>query len=750
MTSAKNTSVLWFDEIHKDDSELVGQLGVTFGELSSLKIPMPQGFVISSSSYFQFLNENNLTTKIKHILASVDYTVPESLLHASTYIHKHIMQGQLSDQFVKEIFVSYKKISGIMHDASVNIYSSATTHHSYDTSFPIKQFSFLNVTGESNLILKIKESWASLFDARSLFYRQEKKINHFRSGVAVIVQHMVDADKSGVISTVDPLSFDKSKIVIEALFGLNEYAVSKVSTPDRYEVAKRDLMIQNRTKNTQTVVVKKVGTRIKELSLTQSEANRQKITDKQIIALAEIGKKIEQHFYFPQTIHWTISGQKLFITHVKPLTHSPATHNEQINKSYAPQIGTPLSPGIVSGPVKIVRSEADIKTITPHDIVIAEKSQPHFESAIKKAGAMLFEHHEPTMAKKYTKKIGVPTISGIKNLTKLFKNGQIVTVNGTKGELYTGGMKSQVVAHTPHTMDVQQKTATKVYANISHPNEASYAAHHHVDGVGLLRAEHMIASIGTHPKKFIHDKKEHIFIKQIAEQIEIVLKAFYPRPVVYRASDNMSHELKNLIGGSQYEPKETNPLLGYRGAYRHLHDQRVFELELEAIKLLRNTSHLKNIWFMVPFVRTPKELMDIKKILTRHGLHRSPTFKIWMMVEIPSNVLMLDAFFDIGIDGISIGSDDLTMLTLGTDKDNAEVAHAYHETSDVLDASYEKIIKTAHKYHITSSICGRAPSVSPALIEKLVSFGITSISVSPDAIDRTRTIISKAEKKLVR
>jgi pyruvate,water dikinase len=293
------------------------------------------------------------------------------------------------------------------------------------------------------------------------------------------------------------------------------------------------------------------------------------------------------------------------------------------------------------------------------------------------------------------------------------------------------------------------KTATHVYVNLAEPERSGIIAKLPVDGVGLLRAEFMIAGIGTHPKKFIKEKRQAVFINALAEQLEVFCKAFAPRPVIYRATDFKTNEYRNLKGGKDFEPEEPNPMLGFRGAARYIADPEVFSMELEAIKKVRNKMNLKNLHIMIPFVRSPKELQGVKDLLTKNGLIRSSTFKLYLMVEIPANVIQLDAFIDVGIDGISIGSNDLTMLLLGTDRDNSEVAQAFNELDPTVLWAIEKAVKTAVQRKITAGICGQAPSDYPELVEKLVSWGITSISVNPDAIYRVRQTIFDAEKKTV-
>jgi pyruvate,water dikinase len=292
------------------------------------------------------------------------------------------------------------------------------------------------------------------------------------------------------------------------------------------------------------------------------------------------------------------------------------------------------------------------------------------------------------------------------------------------------------------------KTATHVYVNLTEPERAAEVAMMHVDGVGLLRAEFMIAEIGIHPRLLMQEHKEKFFIDTLAKKLRVFCEAFSPRPVVYRLSDFKTNEYRNLKGGEKFEPKEENPMIGFRGAYRFIVGPDALKLEIDAVKKVRNTFGFKNLWLMVPYVRTVSELVQVKKDIAKFGLEKSPSFKLWMMVEIPSNVILIDEFIGVGIDGISIVSNDLTMLTLGTDRDNNELANVFSEKDEAVMRSLEKVIKAAHAHKITASICGQAPSMYPDLVEKLVSYGIKSISVNPDALNAVRKTIHEAEKKV--
>ena len=753
---SKHDTILWFSEVDKNDIPYVGGKGANLGEMTQAGFPVPNGFAITSKTYFQYLKANNFMTKIKHLLDTANYDKPESLQQVSGHVKKLIVSGDVPEEIVKEIFGAYRKLGGSVSDALVAVRSSATAEDLPGASFAGQQETYLNVQGEANLLLKVKHAWASLFEARAIYYRHEKNFNHFRVGIALIVQRMVASEKSGVMFTIDPVTNDKSKVVIEAIYGLGEFIVQGIVTPDHYEVSKKDHQILSKTMSYQDKLLKKVGKENKEVHLSEHEGSKQKITDKEIKALAELGKRLEKHYYFPQDIEWAVEKDEIYIVQTRPIT-TITTKKEQpdeLLKQHLPVIlqGSPASPGVASGPVKVVKSMKELNIVKPGDVMVAPQTDPDYVPAMKKAAAIVTERGGRTShAAIVSRELGIPAVVGAANAVKVLKNDMVVTVNGAKGEVYKGGsFTSQAAAASP-TVAVEKriKTATKVYVNLAQPQLADTVAMRHVDGIGLLRAEFMMANIGVHPKKMIRDGKKHEYVVKLAEQMEMFCKAFSPRPVVYRTSDLKTNEYRGLIGGKEFEPVEPNPMLGYRGAFRYMHDPQVFELELEAIKIIRNKHNLKNLWVMIPFVRTPKELIQVKKIISKAGLYRSPNFKLWMMVEIPSNIILLEEFIKVGIDGISIGSNDLTMLVLGTDRDNNEVAVEYDEQNPAVLWALEHAIKTAHKHNITASICGQAPSLYPSLLEKLVQWGITSVSVSPDVIDSVRENLSHFEKKLI-
>lgn len=755
--------VVELKHLDKDDTPYVGGKNANLGEMIQAGFPVPGGFAVTAYAYFHFLKVNGLDIKIKHLLASLNKDDSESLNSISSHIRKLISSAEIPQEIATAIFSEYKKISG-RKDVLVAVRSSATSEDSKEASFAGQNETFLNILGEASVLGSVRLAWASLFEARSVYYREENKIPHLKTGIAVVVQRMVESESSGIMFTVDPVTGDKSKIIIESIFGLGEYIVQGRITPDHYEVDKTNFEIINKKVVKQDVMLTKKGSGNKEVKVGILSRGKQKVTDDDIKKLAKIALDLEKHYYFPQDIEWAKEKGHLYIVQTRPIT-TIGKKNEEIEKQHAQftdamtrshgsikkgdpiLVGDPASPGIGIGRVKVLSSPKDIGKVESGDILVAPYTNPDYVPAMKKSAAILTEHGGRTShAAIVSREFGIPAVVGVPQVTTKLKDGMIVTVDGKKGEIYAGS----VLIKEEKEEEVHYKTATKIFVNLAEPELAEKIAEREIEGVGLLRAEFMIAQIGIHPKKLIKEKKEKIFIEKMTEGLETFCKAFYPRPILYRATDFKTNEYRNLTGGREFEPEEPNPMIGYRGAYRYVSDPAVFELELEAIKQVREKRGFNNLNLMIPFVRTVKELEDVKKIIHKVGLRRSHTFKLYMMVEIPSNVILIDDFIEAGIDGISIGSNDLTMLVLGTDRDNSEVAQEYDEQNPAVEWALERVIKRANEHRIPVSICGQAPSVYPSLVKKLVEWGVTGVSVSPDAIDTTRRVVHEAEMKIIK
>lgn len=753
-------NILWFKEVGKSDVGIVGGKGANLGEMYGVGIPVPNGFVVTAAAYLETIKNTGALDRLRSILFGLDVENPELLASKAQACQQEILKIKLTDDLEAEILKSYKKLSG-PKEAYVAVRSSATAEDLPDASFAGQQATFLNVHGKQNLIKAVLGAWASLFEARAIFYRATKNYDHFKVGIAVPVQKMVNSEISGVMFTIDPITNNKDKVIIEAIYGLGELIVGGQVTPDHYEVSKKQnvILAKNIVSQEKLLVRAKNGNKL--IAVSKPFQKRQKLSDEKILELSKIGQKIEKHYFFPQDIEWAAEDGKLYVVQTRPVTTVKSIDKDKIKvKSSADMFkdlkvvlqGAPASPVISSGPVVIIKSAKELNKIKKGDVLVTEMTNPDYVPAMKRAAAIITDKGGRTShAAIVSRELGIACVVGTGNATSQLKDCMIVTVDGTRGIVYKGEVAiskkvAQQLASKQQKAKVR-KTATHLYVNLAEPELAPKIAGLNVDGVGLLRAEFMLAAIGTHPKEFLRQGKGEEFIRRLAGDLTTFCKSFGRRNVIYRASDFKSNEYRDLKGGDKYEPLESNPMLGFRGAFRYIKDPDVFKLELEAIKRVR-TKH-KNLHLMIPFVRNVKELEIVKSIVNETDLFKDAHFKFWMMVEIPINVVMLEDFIELGIDGVSIGSNDLTMLILGTDRDNEEVASEFYEMNPAVLWALEKIVKTCARYKVTCSICGQAPSIYPELTEMLVKWGITSISVNPDVIDSTREIIYQAEEKLL-
>ncbi|HEY5600575.1 MAG TPA: phosphoenolpyruvate synthase [Patescibacteria group bacterium] len=754
--------VVNISEVDKEDIPLVGGKGANLGEMTQAKLPVPGGFIVTSAAYFDFVKSTKIDQQIKETLTNLNYQNYDVLKSASSKLQRLISTSKVSVEIEKEIKNAYKKLG---RNTYVAVRSSATAEDLPEASFAGQQATFLNVKGENDVVKSVLDAWASLFTERAIFYREEQKFDHTKVGIAVPVQKMVNSEFSGVCFSVDPITNNKDLIIIEGIYGLGEMIVSGAVTPDHYEVDKNDLEIVNKQLSTQREQLIRSGGKNKHLAVSKAYQDKQKISDQLIIEVARLAKKLEKHYFFPQDIEWAIEKNKVFIVQTRPITtlaksdKANTLRESQELKSSTENLnlileGSPASPGVGTGKVIIVLDPKEINKVKKGDVLVAPMTNPDYVPAMRKATAVVTDKGGRTShAAIVSRELGIPAVVGTEQATDKLKEGQIVTVDGANGKVYRGAVKLVSKQIQPNAAEQERishlKTATKIYLNLGEPERAEELAKKNVDGVGLLRAEFMIAEIGIHPKKLIADKKSNLFIDKLSEGLETFCRAFGDRPVIYRATDFKTNEYRNLKGGEQYEPQEENPMLGFRGAFRYVSHPEVFKLEIEAIKNVRNKKGYKNLHLMIPFVRTVDHLVQVKKILAVNGLNRSHSFRLYLMVEIPSNIILMDKFVEVGIDGISIGSNDLTMLILGVDRDNEELASVYDERNEAVLWALEKAVTTAKKLGVTSSICGQAPSTYPDLTEKLVSWGITSVSINPDVIDKTREIVYAAEHKLV-
>ena len=745
-----NRIILLLEEVGKEDLSLVGGKGANLGELLRHGIPVPPGFVVTAPAYSSFLEKAGLKAPIQELLEKLDPSDTQALQETAARIKELITEAPMPAEITEAIEHAYTNLGG----GSVAVRSSATAEDLPEASFAGQQRTFLNVRGEKDVVKAVLGCWASLFEPRAIFYRAQHRFGHLDIAIAVPVQRMVQSHVSGVMFTVGTLSSDQSKIEIEAIFGLGEAIVSGEVMADLYVVDKK----------TMEIIDKKVGrqewqlirnplrwgakgeTNIK-VTLLPQEQTLQKLPDQDVLKLARLGKQIEDIYNFPQDIEWAKEGRELYIVQTRPVTTLKTKVEEAVEIDLPLLLtGVAASPGVASGPVKIVANASEIDKVAKGDVLVARVTNPDFTSAMKRAVAIVTDQGGRTShAAIVSRELSIPCVVGTSKATHVLKDGTIITVDGSRGKVHLG-RAAVSPAPTPHIVRRALHTKTRLYVNLAEPERAEEIAARDVEGVGLLRAEFIIAQIGLHPRYVLAKGRQEEFISRLAEGLTSFARAFHPRPVVYRTTDFKTNEYRNLEGGAEYEQEEENPMLGYRGCSRYVREKDAFQLEIDAIKRVRE--QYNNLWVMVPFVRTVEELAQTRALLEAGGLKASSDFKLWMMTEVPSNIFLLDKFIDVGIDGISIGSNDLTQLILGIDRDNTVLAQDFDERNEAVMLALEQAIKTCVRRGITSSICGQAPSVYPELTEKLVEWGITSISVSPDMIDRAREIIADVEARL--
>jgi len=748
---AKEKEVVWFEEVGKGDVGLVGGKGANLGEMLQANIPVPPGFIVTAKAYFSFLKKAGIADKVISLLEGLDVNDSSTLQAVSAQIRELISNSPMPRSTAQQILGAYKEMGGGL----VAVRSSATAEDLPEASFAGQQRTFLNIQGPEALLKAVQGCWASLFEFRAIFYREQQGFEHMKVGLAVPVQRMVQSEAAGVLFTLDPVTNEQDKIVIEGAYGLGETVVSGQVTPDLYVIDKKTLKILEKNVGRQEwKLIRNTGPDAQDepnlrVDIPEKEREQQKLPDALIVELARIGRRIEEHYQFPQDIEWAIEDSTPYIVQSRPVTTirgREARRAEEI-KGTVLVTGIAASPGVASGPVRIISSSEEISNVRQGDVLVTAMTNPDYVIGMKRAVAIVTnEGGRTSHAAIVSRELGIPCVVGSKTATTVLSDGQVITVDGAEGKVYEGALAIEREEEFEILADVETKT--RVYVNLAEPELADRVASRKVDGVGLLRAEFMVAQIGEHPNFMLAEGRGGEFTDRLARGLEMFAKAFHPRPVVYRTTDFKTNEYRNLKGGERYEEEEENPMLGYRGCSRYIRDLDAFRLETDAIKKVRE--RYKNLYVMLPFVRTVDELKRTKALLEAEGLVRSDNFKLWMMVEVPSNALLLDEFIDAGIDGISIGSNDLTQLVLGIDRDSPKLAEEFDERNEAVLKALEMVITTAVRRGITSSICGQAPSFYPDLTEKLVEWGITSVSVSPDVIEKTRHIIANVEAKLNR
>ncbi|MEW6410291.1 MAG: phosphoenolpyruvate synthase [Nitrospirota bacterium] len=763
----KHNFVLWFKDLSKEDIPLVGGKCANLGELSGkIGVPVPNGFAISAHAYRVFLGKNRAGEKISALLADINMDNIGSVQEISHRIRTYMESLPMPNEIGSAILKAYRHLCEKLgkKNVAVAVRSSATAEDLPGASFAGQQDTFLNVTQET-LLKRVQQCWSSLFTPRAITYRKEKGFAHDEVLISVAVQEMIDSQVSGVMFTLEPVSGDRDKVVINASWGLGEAIVGGQVTPDEYVVEKGTFRTVDKRivkKERQIIPDKKGGT--KWTMVSKNMQDRPALTDEAIIRLAKYGVQIENHYSVPQDIEWTTNKDgRIFILQARPetvhVTRVEAKKRERRDLMEQNIIvrGLGVSPGQGSGEVRIILNVKDISNFQEGRVLVTEMTTPDWVPAMKNASAIVTDLGGKTChAAIVSRELGVPCVVGTEDATKVLKDGEMVTVDGQRGLVFKGrDMKQEEVKAplVPLDMASQVITATKVYVNLSIPEIAKKVAQEtHADGVGLLRAEHMMLSIGKHPRLLLEESGDQVMIDTFSRGIGQVAEAFFPRPVVYRFLDFKPDEFLELQGGEKYERDHVgpNPMIGYRGEYRYIKEDDIFRLELKAIRQARETMGFTNIWVMVPFVRTLEVFRKTVEIMREEGLDNRSVrdFQLWIMVEVPSACFMIEEFCREGIDGVSFGTNDLTMLILGVDRNDVSVQEVYDERNLAVLRAIAYTIAVCKKHGVTTSICGQAPSVYPDYLEFMIRCGCTSISVNPDVVVASRRMVAMMEHKI--
>ncbi|MCX8173983.1 MAG: phosphoenolpyruvate synthase [Thermoplasmata archaeon] len=755
--------IVGFEEIGASDIGLVGGKGANLGEMLNAGINVPPGFIITAQAYADFVDSAGLMDEIEDLLADVDFENTDQLTDRCLQIRAKIENAKIPARMAKEILEHYRSFMKKHRVDFVAVRSSATAEDLPDASFAGQQDTFLYVQDEVEFIKAVKKCWSSLFTPRATYYRQKKGFEHAKVRIAVVVQKMVNATHSGVMFTSEPTTGEK-KCIIEAIYGIGEAIVSGRVTPDTYIVDTNSMEILSKEVGIQHImIVRGENGGTIEVGIDEEQGGFQKIPDEKIIEIAEIGMMIEEHYGKPMDVEWAMEGDEVFIVQARPVTtiKKEEPKKEEVREGKILLRGLPASPGIGAGIVKLVRDAGDLQKVKEGDILVTLMTTPDMVPAMSRAKGIVTDEGGMTChAAIVSRELGIPCIVGTKTATQVLKDGMEVTVDGKLGNVYEGIMvpKEQKVAVEQASASggvavSAPITATKVLVNIGVPEKAEEYSKLPAQGVGLMRIEFIFTSyIKEHPVDLIKRGQGQVLIEKLAEGIAKVGKAFYPRPVIVRTSDFKTNEYRGMPNGEKYEPVEDNPMIGWRGCSRYISKEyeEAFRMELRAIAKVRNEMGLKNVHVMLPFVRNTEELVPILKMLEEENLKRGFDFKLYLMAEVPSIIFMADDFCRY-CDGFSIGSNDLTQLIMGADRDSDVLAKMgyFDERNLAVKRAISHLIRVAHQFGKTVSICGQAPSVYPEFAEFLVEEGIDSISLNPDTVVETLKTIARAEQRII-
>lgn len=716
------TALIWFKDCSAHSTTLIGEKGVDLGRLKEAKVSIPNGFVISSATFQQLANKD-LQQKMSEVFSRLSLHRPESVAEVSKLIQQLIRRIEWPEELIDQILAAYQKLGD---NAFVAIRTSQTLHN-----LPTIHATSLNIQGDANVIEIIKKTWAALYSPSMIQWLYNHKVSPLDIHQAVVIQKMVQSKTAGIVSTQNVLTHNKRTVVIEAVWGLGEFYYTHKNQADQYEVEKNTWeIIAQSTRAQSTELVRKLGT-TKQYPVPDSRKNKAKLTKEQLVQLAKVATKLQNFLFFPQQIEWAIEDDTIYVLQTQQLVEDEASQHSQTADLHPLLRGTGVVSGLISGKVRICKTDKDFKQLSTQEIaVLPELKKNHFASLKKVLGIIVDQSVYPRDVQYF----GIPIIAHTQSATSVLKTGQVVTLFGQQGTIYNGKIENttaELKSQFAPPVKATPKHRIQLYVSSGEPRKAKELATLPVAGVGLLRAEYMVSQLGTHPKYLIHNNKESQFIRHLESGISAFCQQFPHQPLIYRLLDFTTHDFRQLTGGNASEPKELNPLIGYRGAFRQLSDTRVFDLELQALQKIRAAGYT-NLHLMFPFVRSVEELVLLKQHVAKFDLTNEKLTEHWLMIDTPSVALQLEMFIKRGVNGIAIGARDLRALMTGIDIENEQEYSMMYQHDPAFMQMLRQIIRTGKTHNVPVMFCEH--TVDQSLLELLVEEKVDRISVNATQI----------------